>query len=108
MNAFLQISTTAATREDAERIAAALVERRHAACVQVVGPATSVYRWQGAVERCEEWLCLIKTTAAAYGAVEAAIRELHPYECPEMIATPIERGSAPYLAWIEEQAIDEK
>ena len=61
MTDFLQITTTAGSRDEAERIAAALVERRLAGCVQIVGPVRSVYRWQGAVEQAEEWLCLIKT-----------------------------------------------
>lgn len=99
----IQIITTAADRDEAERIAGALVERRLAACVQVVGPIRSVYRWQGQVERAEEWLCLIKSTGDAYAAVEAAIRELHSYDCPEVIATPIVHGSADYLRWLGDQ-----
>jgi periplasmic divalent cation tolerance protein len=100
---FLQVTTTTSSGDEADRIAVALVERRLAACVQVVGPVHSVYRWQGQVDRAEEWQCLIKTTRAAYAAVEAAIRELHSYECPEVIATPIECGSADYLRWLAEQ-----
>jgi periplasmic divalent cation tolerance protein len=96
----IQVSTAAGSREEAERIANALVERKFAACVQIVGPVRSIYRWQGAVEQADEWLCLVKTTSAAYGAVEAAIRELHSYECPEVIATPIVAGSAAYLEWV--------
>ena len=92
--AFLQISTAAGSRAEAERIATELVDRRLAACVQIVGPVRSVYRWQGKVEHAEEWLCLAKTSAERYAAVEAAIRELHSYECPEIIATAIEAGSA--------------
>jgi len=94
--------TTAGSEQEAGRIAALLVERRLAACVQVVGPVVSRYRWQGAVEEEREWQCLAKTTLAAYGAVEAAIREAHSYDEPEIIATPIVAGSAGYLAWIEE------
>jgi len=100
---FLQINTAAPTREEAERIAAVLVERRLAACVQIVGPAQSIYRWQGVVERAAEWLCLIKTTSDQFAAVERAIRELHSYECPEIVATPIFAGGAGYLKWLEEQ-----
>lgn len=103
MSACLQISTTASSRDEAERIAAALVEGRLAACVQIVGPVTSVYRWQGQVERAEEWLCLVKTTAEAFGKVEETIRRLHSYECPEIIAVAIVEGSAEYLAWVEAQ-----
>jgi periplasmic divalent cation tolerance protein len=101
---FLQVLTAAPSREEAELLAAALVERRLAGCVQIVGPVRSIYRWQGAVERADEWLCLIKTTRAAYAAVEAAIRELHSYECPEIIATPIDAGSEPYLRWLADNA----
>jgi periplasmic divalent cation tolerance protein len=96
----LQVATTAGSEEEAERIAAALVERRLAACVQVIGPISSRYRWQGAVERATEWICVAKTSAARYGEVEAAVRELHSYEEPEIVATPIVAGSAGYLAWI--------
>jgi periplasmic divalent cation tolerance protein len=63
----------------------------------------SVYRWQGNIEHAEEWLCLIKTSGDQYPAVEAAIRELHSYECPEIIATPIAAGSPDYLAWLGKQ-----
>ncbi len=99
----LQVSTAAGSRDEAERIAQALVQRRLAACVQIVGPMRSVYRWQDQVESAEEWLCLIKTTTDAYQAVEAAIGELHSYECPEVIATPITDGSSDYLRWLGEQ-----
>lgn len=79
-----------------------LVERRLAACVQVVGPIVSRYRWRGAVEEEREWQCLAKTTRAAYEAVEAAIREAHSYDEPEIVATEIVVASPGYLAWIEE------
>ena len=97
---FLQITTTAGNREEADRIATTLVDRRLAACVQIVGPIRSVYRWQGHIEHSEEWLCQIKTTRERYAAVEAAIRELHSYDCPEIIATPIVAGSEAYLQWL--------
>lgn len=103
MREAIQVQTTTATRADAERIAAALVERRLAACVQISGPITSCYRWQGAVETAEEWGCAAKTTLAAYPRVEQAIRELHPYEEPEIIAVPIVAGSSGYLTWLVEQ-----
>lgn len=96
----LQVSTTAGSEQEAERIAAALVERRLAACVQVVGPVTSRYRWQGEVETAREWLCTAKTTADRYAELEATIRELHSYDEPEIVATPIVAGSAGYLEWL--------
>lgn len=101
---FVQITSAAGSREEAEQLAAALVEQRLAACVQIVGPLRSVYRWQGQIEQADEWLCLIKTTRERYDAVEATIRELHSYDCPEVIATPIIAGSAAYLKWIAEQS----
>lgn len=93
--------TTAGSEEEAGRIASLLVERRLAACVQVIGPVTSRYRWQGGVEEASEWQCLVKTTRAAYEQVEAAIREAHSYDEPEIVAMPIVAGSAGYLAWID-------
>jgi periplasmic divalent cation tolerance protein len=98
----VQVLTTVGSEEDAERISVALVERRLAACVQTVGPIASRYRWQGAVETAREWQCLAKTEAGRYAEVEAAIRELHPYDEPEILATPIVAGSAGYLAWVSE------
>jgi periplasmic divalent cation tolerance protein len=106
MSEAIQISTTTATREDAERLAAALVEQRLAACVQVGGPIASCYRWQGAIETAQEWRCTIKTTRAVYEQVERAIRQLHPYDEPEIIAVPIVAGSAGYLRWLEQQVGD--
>ena len=91
------VLTTTGTREEAGRIARALV----AACVNVVA-IESVYRWKDAVESAEEWLLLIKTTAAAYDQVHAAIKELHLYDLPECVMLAIEHGSEEYLAWIGE------
>jgi periplasmic divalent cation tolerance protein len=98
----VQVLTTVASEEEAGRIAAVLVERKLAACVQVIGPIHSRYRWQGKVEEEREWQCLAKTTRAAYERVEDAIREVHSYDEPEIIATPIVAGSAGYLAWIDD------
>jgi periplasmic divalent cation tolerance protein len=99
---YLQVLTTVGSEEEAERLSAALVERRLAACVQVIGPISSHYRWQGEVENSREWLCLAKTEASRYPELEAAIAELHSYDEPEIVATPIVAGSAGYLAWISE------
>jgi periplasmic divalent cation tolerance protein len=103
MQEFLQITTTVGSREEADRIATTIVERRLAGCVQVVGPIRSVYRWEGRIEHGEEWLCQSKTTRELYDAAEKAIRELHSYDCPEIIATPIVAGSEAYLQWLAEQ-----
>lgn len=102
MSEYLQVTTTAPSEEEARRIAAALVERRLAACVQVLGPIESHYRWRGAVETEREWLCLAKTGASRYPELEATIRELHSYEEPEVVAMPIVAGSRGYLEWIGE------
>ncbi|HKB50602.1 MAG TPA: divalent-cation tolerance protein CutA [Solirubrobacterales bacterium] len=101
MGDYLQVTTTVDSEEEAERISAALVERRLAACAQVIGPVASRYRWQGKIEQAQEWMCLAKTEASLYPDVEAAIRELHSYDEPEIVATPIVAGSKGYLDWID-------
>ena len=100
MNALL-VLTNLPDRETAERLAGALIEQRVAACVNILAPCRSVYRWKEAVQREEEHPVLIKTTAERYPALEAAIRAAHPYELPEIIAVPVERGLPAYLAWVE-------
>ena len=94
------VLTTAGSKAEAQKMARALVERKLAACVNVVGPIESVYRWKGAVETAEEFLCIVKTTAAAAENVQAAITELHSYEVPECVVISIEDGSQEYLEWI--------
>ena len=96
------VLTTAGSSDEAERIASTLVEAELAACVNIVSPITSVYRWKGLVQREQEWLLLIKTTAAAFENVSKKIRELHSYDLPECIQIPIEAGSAEYLNWLAE------
>ncbi len=98
----IQVATTTSDRADAERIATALVAKKLAACVQVSGPIESTYRWKDQIATAEEWICTIKTTREAYPKVEQAIRALHSYEEPEIIAVPITAGSACYLKWLEE------
>ena len=95
-------TTTTSTKEDAGKIAAALVEERLAACVQIVEPITSVYRWQGAIEEEKEILLLIKTTRDLVPSIAALLDRIHPYDVPELIATPITDGSSAYLSWREE------
>ncbi|MGH9649191.1 MAG: divalent-cation tolerance protein CutA [Terriglobales bacterium] len=96
------VLTTAGSPEEARKIANGLVERRLAACVNIVGPVESVYRWQGAVETATEFLLVIKTTAAAFVRVGDAIRELHSYEVPECVMLNVEDGSDLYLKWLGE------
>ncbi|HEY4311515.1 MAG TPA: divalent-cation tolerance protein CutA [Pirellulales bacterium] len=97
---FLQIVTTTATKDEAQRIAAALVERRLAGCVQVLGPITSTFRWEGRIQTSDEWQCVAKTRHGLYELVEKAIRELHTYDVPEILATPVVAGSQAYLDWL--------
>lgn len=96
------VLTTAGSKEEARKIAHALVERRLAACVNIVSQVESIYRWQGSVEEAEECLLLIKTTDAAFERVRDAITELHSYEMPECISVPIDGGSSAYLKWLED------
>lgn len=103
MSELIQISTTTGTRDIAERIAVDLVDRRLAACVQVSGPIASTYRWQGQVETSDEWLCTAKTSRAQLEGIQELLKRLHPYEVPELIATPIVGGSEAYLKWLAEQ-----
>lgn len=103
MSEFVQVTTTTGARHDAEVIAAELVSRRLAGCVQVSGPITSTYRWQGKVETAEEWMCIAKTSRAQVAAIQELLNEIHPYEMPELIATPIVEGSEAYLKWLGEQ-----
>ena len=84
----------------AQKLADALIEQRVAACVNILAPCRSVYRWQGKVQHDEEQPMLIKTTEECYAALEAAIRAGHPYELPEIVALPIERGLPAYLDWV--------
>ena len=96
----LLVLTNLPDREAACRLAHELIERRLAACVNVLAECTSVYRWQGKVDTAAEVPVLIKTTAAVYPALEQAIGELHPYELPEIVAVPLSAGLAGYLQWI--------
>jgi periplasmic divalent cation tolerance protein len=96
------VFTTAGSHEEAARIARALVDRRLAACVNIVGPIESIYRWRGAIETSPEFLLIIKTTVTRFDAVRSAIQELHSYELPECIEIAIDAGSPDYLAWLGE------
>ena len=98
----LVVLTTCATREDADRLAAGLVEERLGACVQVLD-ITSHYRWEGAVARDPEVLMLVKTSTERYGALEAWLVAQHPYDLPEIVALPVAGGLAGYLSWVAEE-----
>jgi periplasmic divalent cation tolerance protein len=99
----LLVLTNLPDRPAAEKLAEALVSGRLAACVNVLAPCRSVYRWKGALQNDEEIPVLVKTTVARYPALEAAIRANHPYELPEIVALPVERGLAAYLSWVAEE-----
>jgi len=103
----LLVLTTLPDQTAAETLAAALVENRLAACVNILQPCRSIYRWQGTVETADEVPLLIKTTEARYPALEAAIRARHPYEIPEIIALPISQGLPGYLAWVTAESQSE-
>ena len=92
--------TTAGSMDESQELANALVERRVAACVNLIPNLTSIYRWQGAVEETSEVLLLIKTTAEQLSEVESTLRELHSYEVPEFVALGVESGSQPYVDWL--------
>jgi periplasmic divalent cation tolerance protein len=92
---------TAANREEAGRIAKMLVSTRLAACVQVLPEIQSIYRWQGEVMRESEVLLLAKTTKDKFDDLDRAVREIHSYETPEIIALPVTAGSSPYLKWLQ-------
>lgn len=102
MSGGVVVLSTVGKAEDAERIAHALVERRLAACVNVVAGVRSVYRWKGRVEEDEERLLVIKTRRDRFEALKEALVALHPYELPEAIVLAIEAGHAPYLGWLDE------
>jgi periplasmic divalent cation tolerance protein len=103
MSDYLEVVTTTASRDEAGRIARGLVESRLAACVQIRGPIESTYRWKGQVETAEEWQCVAKTRRELYSRVEQAIREMHSYEVPEILAVEIAEVSRSYAEWLDGQ-----
>jgi periplasmic divalent cation tolerance protein len=103
MDEVILVITNLPDRAGALKLAQALVERRLAACVNVLAECTSIFRWKGAVEQAAEVPVLIKTRAARFDEIEAAIRELHPYELPEIISVPVARGHEEYLRWVADE-----
>ena len=101
----LLVITNCPDEETANAIALAAVEEKLAACANLLPRVQSVYRWQGAVESASEIPVLLKTTAAAYPALEAKIRDLHPYEVPEILALPIAHGLPAYLNWVAAETL---
>ena len=99
----IQVQIAAPSSQVAQEIAAALVAERLAACVQILGPAQSIFRWHGEIDVAEEWILLIKTTDIGIGQLQTRVRQIHPYECPEIIGLPIIGGDEVYLDWLRAQ-----
>ena len=94
------IISTASSRDEAQHIARALVDRKLVACVNIVGPIESIYRWKGEIENSQEFMLLMKTESDRFDRVREAVKALHSYEVPEVIQVPIENGLPAYLEWI--------
>jgi periplasmic divalent cation tolerance protein len=108
VSGYCQVTTTLPDQAAAERLAMVLVEERLAACAQIHGPVRSIYRWAGKMEQAEEWYCHFKTTLARLPRLQVRVRELHPYEVPEIIAVPILQGNPDYLKWIQDTVRSEQ
>lgn len=100
---FVQVITTVASKDEAARIARALLEQRLAACVQIAGPIGSLYWWRGEINNSEEWLCIAKSELSLFPKVEETITALHSYKVPEILAIPVEAGSEEYLQWLQKE-----
>ena len=101
----LLVISTFPDGETAERISRALVTEKLAACANIMPPVRSIYRWQGNIEDAAEVLVFFKTTADGYATLERRVKELHPYDVPEIIALPISRGLSEYLGWVQESCV---
>lgn len=97
------VFTTCGSEEEARKLAAALIEQRAAACVNITAPVTSVYRWKGAVETSQEWLLIIKSRRERFEQLRLLLESAHSYELPEVLAIPVVEGSANYLTWLEDE-----
>ena len=100
MTEYIQVLTTVEHKADAENIAKSLVEKRLAACVQILGPLTSYFHWQGKLDSAAEYLCLIKSRDDLFAKLETEIISMHPYDVPEIISVPVTRGLPDYLQWV--------
>lgn len=96
------VLTTAGSQSEARRIAEILVERKLAACVNIISRVQSIYRWEGKTQEAEEWMLVIKSRADSFEQLRDAIKELHPYELPECLSLPVEEGSEEYLNWVKD------
>lgn len=103
MAEYIEVHTTIDSQEGAQKIATAIVSGHLAACVQISGPITSTYWWQGKMEQAEEWVCTAKTRSELYSKLEQAIREVHAYDVPEILAVNVVAGNTDYLNWISQE-----
>jgi periplasmic divalent cation tolerance protein len=100
---YLQVFISVKTKENAKKIGKALLNKRLAGCVQIIGPIISQYWWKGKIELSEEWLCLIKSRRTLYEELEQTVKQMHTYEVPEVIALPIIDGNTDYLEWLRKE-----
>ena len=107
MSYYIQVVTTIDNKKTAEEIAVSVINKKFAACVQI-SSCSSIYRWQGKVEQSDEFICTMKSRADLYPMLERAIREVHTYDVPEIIATKITDGGSDYLDWLEQELFTSK
>jgi periplasmic divalent cation tolerance protein len=103
----VEVTVTAASAEEAERLASMAVERRLAACAQVSGPVTSTYWWEGTLSTATEWVCVYKTVVRRVAALTSAVRSAHSYDVPEVVVSPITGGDEDYLAWLDAETSED-
>jgi Uncharacterized protein involved in tolerance to divalent cations len=108
MAEYIQVITTVEKKEDAQKVAKVVVEKRLAGCVQIIGPIISNYWWKEKIEVAEEWVCLIKSRRDFYLKLEETIREIHPYEVPEILTIPVINGNESYLDWLNTELMKGK
>lgn len=101
--AYVQVTTTTDSRQEAATLAKSAVQERLVACAQLIGPIASTYWWEDEIESAEEWMVMFKTTVPKFQELAGLITDLHSYDTPEIIATPVVAGSADYLRWVSEQ-----
>ena len=103
MTEFIQVFITINDRSKAKEIAETLIEKRLAACVQISGPISSLYRWQGRIAEDQEWLLIIKSSGDHYGELEKEVKRIHVYEVPEILSVSISDGNEAYLNWLKKE-----
>ena len=103
MSEYVQVFVTIDDEPRAEEIAGIIVEKRLAACVQITGPVTSVYRWEGKMNKDREWLLIFKSSKKLYNELEEEIKRLHTYDVPEILALPVEDGNKDYMGWMDRE-----